>query len=332
MMNFEKLHDFIQNKMRMSHIYQPVMIMTLLENNGNCHERTIAEALLKHDESQIEYYEKITRNMVGKVLQKNGVVSRDRKTRSYSLFGFTSFSGDQTATLMELCEKKLNGFLDRRGNAIFNHRRKSSGVISGTLKFEVLKRAKFRCELCGISAEIKALEVDHIIPRNRGGEDDISNLQALCFSCNSMKRDSDDTDFRGNNSLYANREPGCLFCEIKKHSPDRVLRENNLAYSVRDGFPVTQFHSLIIPKRHVSSYFELGQAEINSCSQLINEERKKILELDPSVDGFNVGANIGSAAGQTIFHCHIHLIPRRTGDMAKPRGGVRHVIPEKANY
>jgi 5-methylcytosine-specific restriction endonuclease McrA len=93
------------------------------------------------------------------------------------------------AHLVELCQKKLTEYEAKRGEQIWQHRKLSSGYISGTLRFEVLKKAQFHCELCGISAAIRALEVDHIVPRNLGGTDDPNNLQALCYSCNSMKRD-----------------------------------------------------------------------------------------------------------------------------------------------
>jgi hypothetical protein len=97
-----------------------------------------------------------------------------------------------------------------------------------------LKRAKFRCELCGVSAEIKALEVDHIVPRNKGGSDDPSNFQALCYSCNAMKRDRDDTDFRRIVEAYQYRAAGCPFCEIPQ---DRVVLENELCFAVADKHP-----------------------------------------------------------------------------------------------
>jgi len=121
----------------------------------------------------------------------------------------------------------------------------------------------------------------------------------------------------------------CLFCNIPK---ERVFEENEYAYAIRDGFPVTEQHSLIIPKRHVDDYFRLTADEIIGCNALLTEIRKLILESDKSVTGFNIGVNAGEAAGQTIFHCHIHLIPRRVGDVENPRGGIRHVIPEKGNY
>jgi len=121
----------------------------------------------------------------------------------------------------------------------------------------------------------------------------------------------------------------CLFCNI---APDRVFAENEYAYAIRDDFPVTEQHSLIIPKRHVEDYFGLTTDELIGCNTLLKNIREAILESDESVKGFNIGANTGEAAGQTIFHCHIHLIPRRNGDVENPRGGVRHVIPGKGNY
>lgn len=121
----------------------------------------------------------------------------------------------------------------------------------------------------------------------------------------------------------------CLFCNISK---ERVIAENELVFSMRDGFPVTKFHTLVIPKRHTIDYFSLTKDELLACDSLLHSLKDDILKLDNSVEGFNVGMNSGSVAGQTIFHCHIHLIPRRQGDVENPRGGVRFVIPEKANY
>jgi len=121
----------------------------------------------------------------------------------------------------------------------------------------------------------------------------------------------------------------CLFCEIPNV---RVIAKNELAYAIRDGFPVTSLHTLIIPKRHAVTYFDLSDAEILACNQLMQEIKTTILKEDSSVDGFNIGMNAGEAAGQTVFHCHIHLIPRRKGDVENPRGGVRHIIPGKGFY
>ena len=106
----------------------------------------------------------------------------------------------------------------------------------------------------------------------------------------------------------------------------------NPPFALYDGFPVTEHHTLIIPKRHVASYFDLGQSEINAINQLLLTEKKTIEKIDRTVTGFNIGINSGESAGQTVFHCHVHLIPRRQGDVKEPRGGVRHVIPGKGNY
>jgi ATP adenylyltransferase len=89
---------------------------------------------------------------------------------------------------------------------------------------------------------------------------------------------------------------------------------------------------LFIPKRHIADYFGLTQAEINAINQLIKRQKKLLDELDTTIDGYNVGMNCGESAGQTVFHCHLHLIPRRKGDVESPRGGVRHIINGKGSY
>lgn len=121
----------------------------------------------------------------------------------------------------------------------------------------------------------------------------------------------------------------CIFCEMVS---ERIVLENNLAYVIRDGYPVTGFHSLIIPKRHAETFFDLTADELLSINQLLTLTKNEIQRLDPTVEGFNIGANVGEVAGQTVFHCHVHLIPRRKGDVSNPRGGVRHIIPDKGYY
>ena len=121
----------------------------------------------------------------------------------------------------------------------------------------------------------------------------------------------------------------CLFCAMPT---ERVIASNNLAYAVKDGFSVTEGHTLVIPKRHVTDFFGLTDDEVLACHQLLKKHRFTILSQDDLVEGFNIGMNAGAAAGQTIFHCHIHLIPRRKGDVENPRGGVRHTIPGKGFY
>ena len=121
----------------------------------------------------------------------------------------------------------------------------------------------------------------------------------------------------------------CIFCSLEKN---RVIKSNELALAFRDNFPVTELHTLIVPRRHAKDYFELTQEEVVSCNNLIHQLRLELLEEDPTIEGFNIGMNAGEVAGQTVFHCHIHLIPRRKGDVENPRGGVRHVIQGKGFY
>ena len=124
----------------------------------------------------------------------------------------------------------------------------------------------------------------------------------------------------------------CLFCEIQANNRERIISENSLVYAIRDGFPVTEGHTLFIPKRHALDYFSLTKEEVLAINQLMDSHRQLLQKEDLTIDGFNIGMNCGETAGQTIFHCHVHLIPRRKGDVEFPKGGVRNVIPNKGNY
>ena len=121
----------------------------------------------------------------------------------------------------------------------------------------------------------------------------------------------------------------CLFCNSKSSG---VVHENDLAYASYDTYPVSKHHCLIIPKRHVKDYFELSNKELIACNDLIKIIRTEIINKDNTVKAFNIGTNIGKISGQSIMHCHIHLIPRRDGDVKNPQGGVRGVISSKQHY
>lgn len=121
----------------------------------------------------------------------------------------------------------------------------------------------------------------------------------------------------------------CPFCNT--NSDREIILETESEYSIFDKFPVNIGHALIIPKKHVSNYFDLSSEEQEACFKMLNSI-KDILIQKYNPDGFNIGINIGEAAGQTISHVHIHLIPRYSGDVEKPRGGVRGVIPSKQSY
>lgn len=327
---FERLSQFISREMSMSHVYQPVMLKELLKQDGVADEEQIAAALLERDPTQIDYYIRRVRSMVGKVLSNRGVTKRTRN--EYSLVGYETLTEEQIEFLIQLCEEKLNQFETQRGGKIWEHRATDRQLISGSVRYQVLTRAAGRCECCGASVKDKAIDVDHIVPRSLGGKNDISNYQALCWECNTNKGNKDNTSFAHVERSYSHREADCLFCELQMTDRSRIIKENTLAYAILDGFPVTEGHTLFIPKRHVADYFGLTQAEFNAVNALIADRKAEILSSEKSVGGFNIGANAGELAGQTVFHCHIHLIPRRSGDVENPRGGVRHIIPGKGYY
>jgi len=228
--------------------------------------------------------------------------------------GATSLIGADE--LQQLCRQRLDAFREQRGEEVFAHRSRHRTPISGSLKYRVLTRARGRCECCGAHEHQRALEADHIIPKNQGGSDAISNLQALCF--------------RGVQASYGHREAGCVFCELE--GSGRVLLENELARCIADAYPVSEGHSLVIPRHHGADGLKLHQPEWNAVVELLKLRREQLSAQDASISGWNVGLNSGEAAGQTVFHAHWHLIPRRTGDDDSPRGGVRGVIKGKQQY
>lgn len=120
--------------------------------------------------------------------------------------------------------------------------------------------------------------------------------------------------------------PNCPFCRL-----DNAVLKNELAYALFDTHPVNPGHLLLLPKRHVASYFE-ATAEEKSALFALLEVAKRLLDEQYAPDGYNIGVNVGEAAGQTVMRLHLHLIPRYKGDVTEPRGGVRGVIPDKQSY
>lgn len=123
-------------------------------------------------------------------------------------------------------------------------------------------------------------------------------------------------------------EERCPFCSITK---DHVLLENDSGFLISDGFPVSPGHSLIIPRDHYADFFEIPETVRTDLFRLV-DEGKRMLGSSLDADGYNIGINSGLAAGQTVPHLHIHLIPRFSGDQEDPRGGIRWIFPDKARY
>jgi len=124
------------------------------------------------------------------------------------------------------------------------------------------------------------------------------------------------------------KEKGCIFCELTENH----ILENDHCYAIYDMYPVTLGHMIIIPKRHFAYYFGINHEENQAIFQLLDKAKNILVNKYDDITGFNIGVNVGEDAGQTIFHCHVHLIPRRKGDLENPKGGVRGVFPDKRGY
>jgi diadenosine tetraphosphate (Ap4A) HIT family hydrolase len=123
----------------------------------------------------------------------------------------------------------------------------------------------------------------------------------------------------------------CLFCDFENPEKHKLIKQNDLAYARWDNHPVSDGHAEVVPKRHVDSFFDLQEDELSAIFGLAKITRE-IIVAKHKPDGFNIGINDGEAAGRTIHHLHLHLIPRYIGDVENPRGGIRHIIPGKGNY
>jgi diadenosine tetraphosphate (Ap4A) HIT family hydrolase len=228
---------------------------------------------------------------------------------------------------VSLTEQRLQEYLQRRGLAVWDYRLLDDPVPD-SLRYLALRTGGGRCALCGATKETRPLDVDHIIPRSRGGKTELANLQVLCAKCNRSKGNKDQADFR--DPIVHTPAEGCPFCGPEILA--QAVQEHRSVFAIVDRYPVTPGHHLVIPKRHRVDYFTMTAQERADADDLLRYLSGKLADSDPAIAGFNVGANAGSAAGQTVMHAHIHLIPRRPGDTPDPRGGVRAVIPGKAVY
>jgi len=325
-MTFEELCHFIDSDMRMTFIYQPVVLRTLLTNRGRATVREIALEVLRFDEAQVDYYIRVIKRYPKQVLSQHGVIESAIPGVFQLTINFDELTQDECNELIALCDKKIDAYLKAFDGIIGEHRYNAASLSSGSVRYEVLKRAKGRCALCGVSVVDSPIDIDHIVPRSRGGSNEISNLQTLCERCNRSKKNRDQTDFR----YYGvdSQSSSCVFCDLRS----RLLSVYNTAQSILDSYPISTGHTLIIPKRHVLSPLDLSSDEMGDIYQLSKVVTAELQERDLQISGFNIGFNIGIAAGQTIDHAHLHIIPRRIGDIENPRGGIRNVLPDYRGY
>lgn len=211
-----------------------------------------------------------------------------------------------------LSEAQAARIVDLISDGSGNTLKTGEGDVPDILRYKVLKAAKGRCMLCGATSHERVLNICHVRPVSRGGETIYENLQVLCDKCSATRSDKDDSDFRPGADEEFNKD--CVFCAASK---ENVLIENDYAFAIADKYPITEGHTLIIPKRHFASYFDSTQVEHDALYELLRIREKQLLEKDPLIKGFDIGVNVGEIAGQKVFHCHIHMIPRRKKDSPK---------------
>ena len=258
-------------------------------------------------------------------LRRRGIISKEGELVTLNCKKLTF---EQRAQVVMSCEKRLQEFIIGHGIDLWGYRLLDTDPVPGTLRQQVLQESGGRCALCGATKKERPLDIDHIIPKSKGGKNAHENLQVLCSKCNQEKGNRNRNDYR--NDMPPDLIAGCKFCfeQIK----GRVIEELNSVLAIRDGYPVTKGHTLIVPKRHVTDYFDMTDAKRRDADDLMKFLKRQMVKKEPTITGYNIGVNNGVSAGQTIFHVHYHLIPRRDGDTENPRGGVRGVIPGKRAY
>jgi predicted house-cleaning noncanonical NTP pyrophosphatase (MazG superfamily) len=209
-MNATELKTFLMDKMSMTEIYQPVIIKELLLHGGTRTKDQLAVALADYDLSVKDYYRKIVMRWPKITLTKHNVVDYQRKGEKWNLIA----SFNDIEELIKICDSKISEWLENKRNG------EKDPAVNASKRYRVLKRAKSKCELCGIPAQLRPIDVDHIIPKTKADRygkvvlhgkhvpmHSEENLQALCFKCNRAKRDQDGTDFRKQKKLVRDRIP-----------------------------------------------------------------------------------------------------------------------------
>jgi predicted house-cleaning noncanonical NTP pyrophosphatase (MazG superfamily) len=233
------LLDFLNKRMSMTDLYQPVIIRELLLHEGARTKAELAAILASYDASVQEYYEKIVMRWPKITLTKHGIIEYER---SGSVFRLSACPDSPAARqeAVQVCEKKIAAWLDKRSSV------DQTVKSNASIRYTVLKEARGKCQLCGISAEVRPIDIDHIVPRSKADKngkirlngqlidiDDRENLQALCFTCNRAKRASDKTDFRRKNKLVRDRIPEII--EASGRKPEiKVLHDQALRTALYD--------------------------------------------------------------------------------------------------
>ncbi|RNJ78518.1 MAG: HIT domain-containing protein [Nitrosopumilus sp. B06] len=295
-LNYEELENFIHKKMSMTHIYQPIMIRTLLESRDNTATvDDIARKFLNNDESQLNYYKKITKRWPHITLKKHGVISYEKNV--YTLQMDKKLTTDEREHLKELCSSHLQQFIDR-DPWIKTFRELDKKSINGSLRYDILSRSRGVCVACGARSTEAMLHVDHIVPRSLGGKTESGNLQALCYKCNTQKRDRDELDFLKHHNRLKFRNLRCPLCSEKKN-----IMSNDLAHATHPKNPLAEMHTLVTSNRHAGSFIDLIPAERQLCLNLVDDIIDH-LKSNTTAKKFDV-----TGFDRSAEHFHIDVIP-----------------------
>lgn len=305
--------------------YQPVIIRTLLEEKGKASLEKIAQVLAALDRESIQYYQDKLRIYPRQVLHKHGIAELERSTYRLNPELIPETKAEQSA-LKEICDRKIAEYYTRGDD---DPESKGWGLI----RVKLINEHPY-CAYCGARPGPDShveLDIDHIEPRSKGGTDELDNLQVLCHRCNRAKgnhmlKTPSSRVLREKTLAYT---PVCAFCMLPK---ERILYKDEYVMVIADNYPVTKGHRLIIPTRHFPDATSLNPTEVAHMFAAFKKVTEDLRKEDKSITGFNMGFNMGQSAGQTIFHVHMHVIPRRAGDVEEPRGGIRGVIPAKQKY
>ncbi|MDA7959485.1 MAG: HNH endonuclease [Nitrosopumilus sp.] len=298
-MNYADLEDFIANRMRMTHVYQPIMIHTLLESGRfEAPRQEIARRFMDRDERVLAEYERVVHRWPYQTLRDRGVLEYDKESASYRLRLAEPITEEQRQRLMSLCHEKLEGFVSKDPAIL---RQMGGRTILGRVRHDVIERSRGTCEACGITSDKSKLDVDHIFPRSKGGGCDISNLQALCAGCNRGKRDRFNTDFAEWRKKLVHPVPECDLCD----RPASCLMYNVMAYAVdRTGRGGPCYE--IVPSRHVGGFVDLVSTEKQMCVNLVDSVLMYMRTEHPGSRAVLSGFDESDAE-----HCRISVVARK---------------------
>ena len=288
----DEVMEFVGHRMRMSHVYQPLMIRALVEAGGSASIRQLANQFLAKDDGQIRYYERIIRRYPVPVLKRHRIVTMNDGTVSLNIQDLDDQSRTQ---LKDICDQKIGEFMTARGNGIF---RLSGSPVSSTTRLRILEDSGGRCALCGVTNKEMAMDVDHIKPRSRGGSNERSNLQALCTRCNRSKRDRSEINYA---ELFLAQKNGCYYCsgEVRDSAVGKIGTVFATAGSTGKGdITVAPFH-------HANGYLRMSEAEHKDTAKLI---RQLAIDRTELASGFSVSAVVNPGEPATS-HAVIRLIP-----------------------